>query len=376
MKQVLRVLIGVAAVSTAAVPTAAQFVQTDNTAYGTTSAEFLLLGAGARGAALGGSYAAMANDATALYWNPAGIAMMERPQLSASVMDYVANTRYAWVGLAFPMSGGQRAIGIHGASFGFGDQPVYTVADPTGQSGQTYSVNETYVGLTYSQNFSDRFSAGVTAKMVSDQLGSTSANAFAFDFGTNFHALVSGRPLRASFVIQNLGSALRATGAGLDVGVDRSPPQGQQDLPQEPANARLQTKEFNLPVAFRVGLAFDVMSSNASRVTVLSEFTQPNNTNASANGGLEWALTNIGNSGFWVAARGSYTYQPDNNLTPDATVAGFATGLSSTENKDGLALGGGIGFVGRSGFGLSMDYAWKNLGLLGGVNFLSASISW
>ena len=42
----------------------------DNTAFGTTSAEFLMLGAGARGAALGGGYAAIADDIDALYWNP------------------------------------------------------------------------------------------------------------------------------------------------------------------------------------------------------------------------------------------------------------------------------------------------------------------
>lgn len=375
MNRVLKGVIGAVALSAVALPAAAQ-EGADNTAYGSTAAEFLLLGAGARGAALGGSYAALANDVTALYWNPAGVALMERPSLSASLLEYVADTRYAWAGLAFPMGGGQRAIGIHGASFGFGDQPVYTTADPTGASGETYSVNQTYVGLTYAQNFSDRFSAGITGKVITDQLARTSGTAFAFDFGTNFHALVGSRPLRASFVIQNLGSTMAHDGSGLDVTVRRAPPTGVDDLPQEGQPARLRTKDFGLPVTFRVGLAFDVLASSASRVTLLSEFTQPNNTNAAANGGLEWALTNVGNTGFWLAARGSYTYQPDNNITPDATAAGFATALASDENMDGLALGGGIGFMRRGGFGLAVDYAWKNLGLLGGVNFLSATINW
>jgi len=51
-------------------------VPTDNTAYGTTAAEFLLLGAGARGLALGGGYAALSTDISALYYNPAGIAQL------------------------------------------------------------------------------------------------------------------------------------------------------------------------------------------------------------------------------------------------------------------------------------------------------------
>ena len=61
-------------------PATAQIVDnSDNTAFGTSSAEFLLLGAGARGTALGGAYAALATDVTALYYNPAGVAQMGRP---------------------------------------------------------------------------------------------------------------------------------------------------------------------------------------------------------------------------------------------------------------------------------------------------------
>jgi hypothetical protein len=347
----------------------------DNTAYGSTAAEFLLLGAGARGAALGGAFAAIANDVEALYWNPAGVALMERPGFTVGTYSYIADTRYSWAGLAFPMSGGQRAIGIHGGTFGFSDQPVYTVENPEGD-GQTYSVNETYVGLTYSQNFSDRFSAGITGKFISDKLGETSGTGFAVDFGTNFHALVGQRPIRASFVIQNLGSSLSHDGAGLDASTNRAPPLGQSDLPQEGQPARLRTKDWGLPIMFRVGLGFDFLNSAASRLTILGEFTQPNNTNAGAAGGLEWALTDIGSTGFNVMARGSYSYQGDNNLDPDATAAGFASGMSGDEGLDGLALGGGIGYRARSGLSITVDYAYRGLGILGGTNFFSATIHW
>ena len=347
----------------------------DNTAFGSTSAEFLLFGAGARGAALGGSFAAIADDITALYWNPGGLALIDRPGISASTYDYVANTRYSWVGLAVPFGEGARALGVHGATYGFSDQPVYTVENPEGD-GSTYSVSQTYVGLTYSQNFSDRFSAGLTAKVITDELGRASATGFAVDFGTSFHAMIGSRPIRASFVLQNLGSTLQHQGSGLDVQVLREPPLGQETLPQEAQPANLRTKDFGLPVIFRIGLAFDFINSSSSRVTLMSEFNQPNNTNATANGGLEWALPNIGNSGFSVAARGSYTYQPDNDLDPDADLAGFNTGLSSQENRDGLAFGGGIGWHARTGFGITVDYAYRDLGVLGGTNFISATLNW
>ena len=180
MKRILSGAIIVVALGGFAVQPALAQTAVDNTAYGTTSAEFLLLGAGARGAALGGAFAAITTDVTSLYWNPAGLAQMERPAMSASTYSYLADTRYSWVGIGFPMEGGQSAIGFHGATFGFSDQKVYTVDDPEGALGATYSVAETYMAGTYSRNFSDRFSAGFTAKFISDKLGDVTGTAVAF----------------------------------------------------------------------------------------------------------------------------------------------------------------------------------------------------
>jgi hypothetical protein len=267
------------------------------------------------------------------------------------------------------MSGGERVIGFQFGTFGFTNQPIYTVANPDGD-GSTYNVAESFMGFTYAQNFSDRFSAGFSAKYISDRLGRTSASGFAFDLGTNFHAMIGDRPIRASFVIQNLGSQLRQDGRALDVVVTRNPETGVGDRSQDPATARLLAEQFNLPTTFRVGLAYDFVNSSASRITLLSEFTQPNNTDANAAGGLEWAL-NLGSTGFSIVGRGSYTYQSDNDLAPTA----FATTLASDENTDGLALGGGLGFM-QGSFHMTVDYAYKDLGLLGTTNFFSATINW
>jgi hypothetical protein len=236
-------------------------------------------------------------------------------------------------------------------------------------------VAETYLGITYSQNFSDRFSAGFTGKMVSDQLGSTKATGFALDFGTNFHAMLGDRPIRAAFVIQNLGTNLKHDGSALETGVTREPPLGTVDIPQEIQPARLRTSGWGLPVQFRVGVALDLLTQGMNRVSILGEFTQPVNTKPGAGAGLEWALTNVGNSGFSLAARGSYTLQPDNKLEP-GNGAGFTTAQStSTFSSDGVALGGGLGY-GRGTWRLGFDYAYRNLGALGGTNFLSFSVTW
>ena len=372
LHRVLGTLMGLAALTGA--PLAAQQGQQDNTGYGGTSGEFLLLGAGARGAALGGAFAALTQDVTALYYNPAGLSQMARPQAMVSTYSYVANTRYSWVGIGLPMSGGARAVGVSVGTFGFSDQPVYTLEDPDG-TGETYSVAETFLGLTYSQNFSDRFSAGFTAKMISDHLGSTSATGFAIDFGTNFHAMVGERPIRAAFVIDNLGSNLRHDGSALESGVSRAPPLGTVDIPQELQPARLKTSSWGLPVQFRVGVSLDVLNQGSNRVSVLGEFTQPVNTKPGGGAGLEWALTNVGNSGFSLAARGSYTLHPDAKLDPGSG-AGFTTSISTSSlSSNGVALGGGLSY-GRATWHVGFDYAYRNLGALGGTNFLSFSVGW
>jgi len=346
--------------------------QEDNTAYGTTSAEFLLLGAGARGTALGSSFAAIASDVSALYYNPAGIAMLDRPGLMLGTYDYVASTRYSWGGVAFPLSGGARTIGFQLGTFGFKDQPVFTEDQPDG-TGATYSVNETFVGATFAQNFSDRFSAGLSAKYVDDRLGTVSGSAFAVDFGTNFHASLNNHPVKFSFVLANLGSNLSYSGTGLAGDVQREPLPGEDPVPTLPQQSNLLTKDFPLPTTFRVGLAYDIITGENNRLTALGDFNQPNNNKPGFAFGTEWQSARLGDSNFGFAVRGSYTYTAANNLSPTTST----TALGDEENLQGLAFGGGLmyGATGN-GFGLSLDYAYKYMGILGPTSFFSFSVGW
>ena len=174
---------------------AAQQSNADNVGYGTTSAEFLLLGANARGTALGGSYISVATDVGGVNANPSAIALMTRPGAQFSQYNYVADTKLNWGAIAFPFGGGSKAFGMQIGTFGFSNQPVYTPANPNG-TGELYSVSETFAALTFAQNFSDRFSVGITAKGVFDQLGEATGTAFALDFGTHFHSNLNGKPFR------------------------------------------------------------------------------------------------------------------------------------------------------------------------------------
>jgi uncharacterized protein UPF0164 len=342
----------------------------DNTGYGTTAGEFVLLGAGARGTALGSAFSSIADDPSALYYNPAGTAAMSRSGLSIGTYDYVADTRYTWGGIVFPFSEGARAVGLQVGTFGFSDQKIYTVEDPDGVSTGTYSVSQTFFGLTLAQNFSDRFAAGITAKGIFDNLGEATGRAFAVDFGANFHASLGGHPIRLGFTLQNLGTNLSYSGDALNIDVPRDLGGGVTTLPQP---GQLRTKGFNLPTVFRVGLAYDLLGGDANRLTVLSDFNQMSSNRAGFSAGGEWAMNKLGGSDFGVALRGSYTYAPANNF--DLTNPLSDTALNDEENLQGLGLGGGINYR-RSNFNLGLDYAYKYMGVLGATNFFSFTLGW
>jgi hypothetical protein len=356
-------------------PTIHQVV-TSNIAYGTTAAEFLLIPATARGAALGGSFAALSNDLGSMHYNPAGLALLDRPGILATNINYIADTKYSFGGFAIPFGGGSRAVGFAVTTFGFSNQPVYTVEDPQGASGQVYSVSETAISATYAQQFSDRFSAGLTAKLINDQLGDVQGSALAIDFGTNFHSMLGGRAIRAAFVITNLGTNLGHQGSPLDVLVLRLPPADQQQIDQERARASLQTKKFSLPVSFRVAVAYDAFATSASRLTLLGEFTQPNNSEPGFNLAGEYNV-GLGRSGFSLAGRLGMTYSPDDNMSAPTSgsqgYAGFESGLDGSKYR--LSAGGGLKYA-RGNFGLGFDYAYRSYGLLGGVNMLGVSLNW
>jgi opacity protein-like surface antigen len=352
-------------------------VERKNTGAGTTSAEFLLMGAGARGMALGPAYGAITRDVESLYYNPAALSLMPGMQAGVTVMPYFADTRYIWAGIATPISGGEYGIGISLANFGFGSAPQYTESDQNNTGQLSYSVNETVLGLSFAHSFIDRFSGGVTAKVISDHLGQTSGTAVAFDIGTNYHAELGGKPISMAFVIQNLGTSIKQSGQGLSF--NSTPNSGDETFPSQsldPEAATFTAQSSTLPVVFRVGAAYDALSMTSSRLTIMGEFNEQYNSSASFGFGSEFAW-HPEKSAISGALRGSYAYQPDNNLSGQETTdfAG-STDLSNKEKMDGLTLGAGLGWNVSENYNLKADYAWKNFGVLGAKNVFTLSIGW
>jgi hypothetical protein len=342
----------------------------DNTGYGTTAAEFLLLGANARGMALGGFYAAVATDVGGLNANPGAVALIKRPGAQGSQLDWVGGSKLNWGAVAMPFGGGSSAIGFQLGNFGFSDQPVYTPQSVDG-TGEFYSVQEQFVAATLAKNFSDRFSVGVTAKGVFDKLGQVSGSAFAVDFGTHFHSQLAGKAVRFAFSVQNLGSELTYSGQSLRQKIARDSLPGDGDIASLPQQAQYETSPFALPTMFRVALAYDFISMKDARLTLGTEFNQMRTNKAAFGGGAEFAADHLGGTPFGIALRGSWSSNPS---LAYSTETGYVK--PDKDKKQGFAVGGGVNLSSKSGFTVGFDYAWKQIGQLGTASFYTFSLGW
>ena len=79
---------------------------------GTNAANFLEIGVGARAMAMGGTYAAIANDPTALFYNPAGAAWVNGVQMELMHNNWLVDTKHDFVGIVVPLDFYNSALGL------------------------------------------------------------------------------------------------------------------------------------------------------------------------------------------------------------------------------------------------------------------------
>ena len=158
----------------------------------TYSNDFLNIGAGARGLGMGSTQAAGVDDATAGYWNPAGLAnVKDNPTFSAMHADYFAGIgKYDFLAGAFPINGGNQTLGITLLRFGVDDIPnTLFLVQPDGSINynniQSFSSADYAFLLSYAQVIKDdddhQFSWGANTKIIYRKVGSF-AQAWGFGF--------------------------------------------------------------------------------------------------------------------------------------------------------------------------------------------------
>lgn len=180
-------------------------------AVGTAGSEFLLFDTNARGIAMGGAMTAVTDDATSLYWNPAGLAQV--PRLSATFMhaQYVADISYDAGAVATRVNDSS----VFGAGVRYLDAGSIAQTDVSGLSQGTFHPRS-YVGeLGWGQSIYDLSDSemdvamGVTARAIRTDLGLKTANGYAADFGIQSRFYSSVQTYDVALTIQNIGSGQR-----------------------------------------------------------------------------------------------------------------------------------------------------------------------
>ena len=144
----------------------------DEGVFGAT-APFLRFGVGARAFGMGGAYVAVADDATATYWNPAGLAQLNGNQLSAMHTELFMETKYDYLGVAFPTAYG-----------GWGLSLLNIMTPFTSEFGETKNVRATVGYLGYGFEL-DKWQFGLSLKYLQQELLQANAQAFSCDLGFN-----------------------------------------------------------------------------------------------------------------------------------------------------------------------------------------------
>ena len=284
---------------------------------GTFDGQFLKIDVGARASGMGGAFVAVADDATALYWNAAGIARIEssKSELSLNHASWPSDLSFDQVGYVFHVKHIPGAFGVAARSLSM--QPmVETTAfqpDPNTGTGQTFDAGMMVAGLTYARSFTDKFSAGVTANFIHEGLADLSQQSFSFDLGTLYDVGTLG--MKIGMAIQNMGSQIKF--------IDR---------------------EARIPSVFRVGTSATLFQSAEQKLIGSFEFSHPPDNSERLNVGGEYSFHR------YVFLRGGYNI-----------------------NYDSEGIAGGVGFhfpVSVAGKA-DLDYAYTDMKDLGGAHRFS-----
>ena len=179
-----------------------------NTRVGTSAFSFLKINVGARAVGMGGAFTGLADDESALYYNPAGIASLEGKRFIAGYHNYFVDLQSGFVGYIQQLNERQFIAGYINY-LNYGD---FIKTDELGNvdPGGNFSGGDLLLAATFAMKYNDQIMFGASAKFIYEKLESYSATGAAFDLGGKYTS-DRGR-YQAGIAVQNLGFQLSALG--------------------------------------------------------------------------------------------------------------------------------------------------------------------
>jgi hypothetical protein len=252
---------------------------------GISTAEFLKIGVGSRASAMGDAFVAVANDASALYWNPAGLTQFKDDQLLFSHNMWVVDINHDFVGAVYHMDE-TNAFGISFTSLSMQDMPVTTEFQPLG-TGDYFGYGDIALAVTYSRKMTEQFSFGGTVRYIEETLDKLKMRGVMIDLGTYYWTGLG--TTRFAVAVSNFGNQLAPDGQVVLIG-KRSVSQWQA---------------FSPPTVFRIGFAFEPYQNEFNKITASIQLNHPNDNSENLSTGVEYSWKNI----FFL--RGGYKFNVD-----------------------------------------------------------------
>lgn len=263
------------------VPGISQSTQKNVSKAGTAVGSFLRIPVGAQAISMGGAYVSQVNDATALYWNVAGIAGLDHNEFIGVHSNWIAGVSFDFAALVISLQE-FGSIGLSITSLTMDDMKVRTIEQPEG-TGEFFEAGDLSLGISYARFLSDRFSLGFTIKYIEQKIWHMKASAIAIDLGTTFKTdLFSGMVIGAS--ISNFGSSMQLSGRDTRLF-------GRIDETKLGSNERIaqniEMDSWDLPLAIQFGLSTVPYKDENFNWTVAVDAIHPSDDYESINTGTE-----------------------------------------------------------------------------------------
>jgi len=168
---------------------------------GTTTGNFLKMNIGTRAAGMGEAFCALADDVSAMRWNPAGLAFVFGPELETTHTFWLGNISHEFLGYVHPTSWGTLGTSISYLHMGEMDRIKHDIVQGK------FNVYDIYGGLAYGFPLSKPCSFGFNLMGVQSRIDRDNAYAFSSDVGILFTTI--NRTFSFGLVGQNLGTSLR-----------------------------------------------------------------------------------------------------------------------------------------------------------------------
>ncbi len=281
---------------------------------GTAGAQFLELGVSARAIGMGEAFLSISDDASAVYYNPAGLTQLMERQVLFTHVSYPADINYEFVALAYPTPNFGGVWGLSFTMLDAGDlvfMPYKDVGNPT----QTFGAKEYAIGVSYARNLTDRFMVGGTLKLIDELYDTERATGWAADVGTLYDTGFKG--FRIGMMISNFGPDLTF--------IKESHP---------------------LPMNFKFGGVVDVLRREDHTAIFAAEGAHPNDNMEKFNAGVE----------YWY--KDMFSLRFGNHFEYDA---------------GGISAGGGLR-LNVSERQLSFDYGYHDMGHLDDTHRFSVGL--